>query len=92
MESTPDELRFGQRTMEDPHGVTWEDGQWSKAGGDTWRSSGCNEVSGGGWNLRAGGVRPAASELGQRERRDRRSGRATLAPSNGETMHVLPFP
>ncbi len=39
MESTPDELRFGQRTMEDPHAAMWEDGQWSKAGGDTWRSS-----------------------------------------------------
>ena len=36
MESTQDELRFGQRTMEDPHAATWEDGQWSKAGGDTW--------------------------------------------------------
>ena len=36
MESTLDELRFGQRTMEDPHAATWEDGQWSKAGGDTW--------------------------------------------------------
>ena len=36
MESTSDELRFGQRTMEDPHAGTWEDGQWSKAGGDTW--------------------------------------------------------
>ena len=33
MESTPDELRFGQRTMEDPHAATWEDGQWSKAEG-----------------------------------------------------------
>ena len=28
--------------MEDPHAATWENGQWSKAGGDTWRSSGCN--------------------------------------------------
>ena len=69
MESMLDELHFGQRTMEDPHAATWEDGQWSKAGGDTWRSSGCNQVSGGGRNLRAGGVGPAASELGQRERR-----------------------
>ena len=42
MESMPDELRSGQRTMEDQYAATWEDGQWSKAGGDTWRSSGCN--------------------------------------------------
>ena len=51
-----DELCSGQRTMEDPHAATWEDEQWSKAGGDTWRSLGCNKVSGGGRNLRAGGV------------------------------------
>ena len=67
MESTLDELRFGQRTMDDPHAATWENGQWSKAGGDTWRLSGCNSVSGGRRNLRAGGVGPAAPELGQRE-------------------------
>ena len=42
MGSTPDELHFGQRTMEDPHAATWEDGQWGKAGEGTWGSSGCN--------------------------------------------------
>ena len=35
MESTSDELCFGQRTMEDPHVATWENEQWSKAVGDT---------------------------------------------------------
>ena len=36
MESTLVEIRFKQTTKEDPHAATWEDGQWSKAGRDTW--------------------------------------------------------
>ena len=32
MESMLDELRFGQRTMEDPHAAMWEDGQWRPEG------------------------------------------------------------
>ena len=33
MESTLDELRFGQRTMEDPHAATWEDGHGARPEG-----------------------------------------------------------
>src|SRR3989337_2993148 len=91
---------LGKIHMQDfPHAATWEDGQWSKVGGEEAVPGGHRDVT---RRAAAGGICPycgskqVAKALPRRRLvrengGDRRLGRAASTPSNGETMHILPF-